>query len=83
MFAAMFTGAGGGIIRDVLAREVPLVLTREFYATAALIGGVSLYVLNSFVSLEIAMLISALTTTVLRMAVIKFGWNLPKVKKDD
>ena len=82
MFASMFTGAGGGIIRDVLAGEIPLIFTREFYATAALIGGAGLYILSSFVSLEVAMFISALTTTILRIASIKFGWNLPKVKRD-
>jgi len=83
MFAAMFTGAGGGIIRDVLAGEVPLIFTREFYATAALIGGAGLYVLSLFVTLEVAMFISALTTTVLRIASIRFGWNLPKVKREN
>ena len=34
----MITAVGGGIMRDVLVREVPLVLHREIYATAALIG---------------------------------------------
>jgi uncharacterized membrane protein YeiH len=57
-------------------------LHREFYATAALIGGAGLYILSSFVSLEVAMFISALTTTILRIASIKFGWNLPKIKRD-
>ncbi len=82
MFAAMFTGTGGGIIRDVLAGEVPLIFTREFYATAALIGGAGLYVLNFFVTFEVAMFISALITTVLRIASIQFGWHLPKVKRE-
>ncbi len=82
MFAAMFTGSGGGIIRDVLAREIPLIFTREFYATAALIGGTGLYILSLFVSLEVAMFVSALTTTLLRLASIRFGWSLPKVKRE-
>ncbi|AEA46233.1 trimeric intracellular cation channel family protein [Archaeoglobus veneficus] len=82
VFAAMFTGAGGGIIRDVLAGEVPLVFTREFYATAALIGGAGLYVLSWVTTLEVAMFVSALSTTILRIASIRFGWNLPRVKMD-
>jgi uncharacterized membrane protein YeiH len=69
------------MIRDVLAGEVPLVFTRELYATAALIGGAGLYVLSSAVTLEVAMFASALATTILRIASIRFGWNLPKVKR--
>ncbi|MDR0303842.1 MAG: trimeric intracellular cation channel family protein [Chitinispirillales bacterium] len=34
----MITSCGGGIIRDVLVREIPLVLRRDFYATASIIG---------------------------------------------
>jgi uncharacterized membrane protein YeiH len=34
----IISGTGGGMLRDVLAREVPLVLQREIYAAAALIG---------------------------------------------
>jgi hypothetical protein len=34
------TGVGGGIIRDVLAREVPMILRTEIYATACIIGGI-------------------------------------------
>lgn len=36
----MLTAIGGGIIRDVLVREIPTVLHREIYATAALTGAV-------------------------------------------
>jgi uncharacterized membrane protein YeiH len=34
----MITSCGGGIVRDVLAREIPLVLRRDFYATASMLG---------------------------------------------
>jgi uncharacterized membrane protein YeiH len=34
------TAIGGGIIRDVVVREIPTVLHKEIYATAALLGGV-------------------------------------------
>lgn len=35
----VLTGVGGGIIRDILAREVPMILRTEIYATACIIGG--------------------------------------------
>ncbi len=34
------TGVGGGIIRDVLAREIPMILRTEIYATACIVGGI-------------------------------------------
>ena len=36
----VITGVAGGMIRDVLAREVPLVLQKEIYATACIVGGI-------------------------------------------
>lgn len=35
----VITGVGGGIIRDVLAREIPMILRTEVYATACIMGG--------------------------------------------
>lgn len=37
----VITGVGGGIIRDVLAREIPMILRTEIYATACIIGGIA------------------------------------------
>jgi uncharacterized membrane protein YeiH len=36
----VLTGVGGGIIRDILAREVPMILRTEIYATACIMGGI-------------------------------------------
>ena len=36
----VLTGVGGGIIRDILAREVPMILRTEIYATACIVGGI-------------------------------------------
>ena len=36
----MLSGIGGGVVRDVLLREIPLVLRREIYAVAAGVGAV-------------------------------------------
>jgi uncharacterized membrane protein YeiH len=40
----MLTGIGGGMVRDVLVREIPTVLRTEFYAVAALIGAAAVVV---------------------------------------
>lgn len=74
----VITGCGGGIIRDVLAREVPMVLRSEVYATACIIGGtihVSLLYLDY--SNRIAFISGALATLVIRLGAIKWHLSLP------
>ncbi|GAB3025567.1 trimeric intracellular cation channel family protein [Bowmanella dokdonensis] len=72
------TGVFGGLIRDVICREIPLVLKGELYATTCIFGGV-LYVLAQTMGLSIswAMLIGMLATLSLRLAAIRWHWQLP------
>jgi len=44
----VLTAVGGGILRDVLAGEIPQVLRSDFYATAALIGGLFFWIFGLF-----------------------------------
>ena len=80
LFAALFTGVGGGVLRDIMAGEIPLIFTREFYATAALIGGGVLYTSQFFLPQDIGVFLSALITIFFRIMAIKRGWNLPRVR---
>ena len=77
----VITGVAGGLIRDVLAREVPMVLQKEIYATACIFGGV-LY--TSSVALELAhipaMLISMLGVLAVRIPAIFRHLSLPSFK---
>jgi uncharacterized membrane protein YeiH len=74
----VITGVAGGLIRDVLAREIPMVLQKEIYATACIFGGV-LYTVS--LSLELAhipaMLISMLGVLVVRIVAIFRHLSLP------
>ena len=78
---AAITGVGGGMIRDILAGEVPLVLKADFYATATIIGGIVFFVLNRL-SMDITIVISAtfLVTLLLRLLAIQYKWQLPRPK---
>ncbi|KAB2823409.1 TRIC cation channel family protein [Aliivibrio finisterrensis] len=74
----VITGCGGGIIRDVLAREVPMVLRSEVYATACIIGGiVHTSVLEFNIQSSTAMLFGVATTLVIRLAAIRWHLSLP------
>lgn len=74
----VMTGVAGGMIRDVLAREVPMVLQREIYATACMLGGI-LY--TGSLALGLAPLLATLIgmggTFVLRVAAIRWHLSLP------
>ncbi len=74
----VITGCGGGIIRDVLAREVPMVLRSEVYATACIAGGiVHTSALECNVQSSTAMLMGVATTLVIRLAAIRWHLSLP------
>jgi uncharacterized membrane protein YeiH len=74
----MMTGVAGGMIRDVLAQRVPMVLREEIYATAAFAGGmvyVLFYALEAPLVLTIAASLAA--TLSLRLAAIYWRLSLP------
>ncbi|MCF0222017.1 MAG: trimeric intracellular cation channel family protein [Fibrobacter sp.] len=83
LFAAI-TAAGGGLIRDLLVSEIPQVLKSDFYATAALIGGVLFYLLD-FVNMGSTpqILITTAFTFVLRLFAMRKKLELPKTRKKD
>lgn len=75
----MITGCLGGLMRDVVCNEVPLVLKQgELYVTCALAGAIAA-VLASKAGLEglAALAICALVTLSLRAGSLAFGWRLP------
>ena len=73
------TAIGGGMIRDVLLREMPFVLKKRVYAVAAILGALG-YALLLRVGLgEVAAYgLGMLITTAVRMLATVFKWNLPK-----
>lgn len=76
----VITGVVGGIIRDLLAGEIPLVFRREIYlyATAALCGAVVFVLLNRWsLGEQTNMVAAAGTTLVLRLAAIRWKVGLP------
>ncbi|MFN7096410.1 MAG: trimeric intracellular cation channel family protein [Gammaproteobacteria bacterium] len=75
----VLSAVGGGIIRDVLSGDVPLILKPEIYATAALAGATVFVILHVYVPgiKYIAGISCALTVILIRLGTIKWGWQLP------
>jgi uncharacterized membrane protein YeiH len=74
----MLSGIGGGIVRDVLLAEVPLVLRADLYAVAALVGASTVVTGASLGLPPIATMIAgAVLCFGLRLFALRFGWGLP------
>ena len=74
----VLTGCGGGIIRDVLARQIPMVLRSEVYATACIIGGIfHVSALTLGCDNSTAFLSGSVSTLVIRLGAIKWHLSLP------
>lgn len=75
----MLTGIGGGILRDILAGRVPIVLRGELYATPALVGA-ALAVVGTEAGLGIGVVAvpAALVCLLWRLLAMRRGWHAPR-----
>jgi len=78
---AVLTATGGGVIRDVLVSEIPAVIRVDFYATAALCGGLCFLAVGMAGGSEIFQLTSAIfVATGLRLLAMIYKIHLPRVR---
>lgn len=73
------TGSFGGLIRDILINEVPLIFRKDVYATACIFGGLVYVFLMTFTDLSISWVqfVSASSVLVLRFLSVIFSLNIP------
>src|SRR3712207_4101330 len=78
------TGAAGGVMRDVLCAEVPLILRREIYATASIAGG-AVYILlrETGASGPLVAIVVVGTVFALRLAAIRLDLHVPPLPPKD
>lgn len=70
----------GGVLRDVLSAEIPLIFRQEIYATACLAGaGTYTLLLQTAIPRDAAMLICVAATFFIRLAAIKWHWVMPRI----
>jgi uncharacterized membrane protein YeiH len=73
------TGAGGGVLRDVLARERPMVLVSEIYAVAALVGAaVAVVLTEQSVEPVVVRWVSVAVVLAIRLVAVRRQWTLPR-----
>lgn len=72
------TATAGGLLRDVVCNEPPLLLKEDIYATAALLGsGICIMMLKFGIAQEIAVLTGGAIVFITRGLAIRYKWSLP------
>lgn len=81
VFLGVLTGVGGGLLRDIMAGNIPFILKKHVYACASIAGAVCYVLLNTCMDMNLSMIISAFLIFVIRMLATKYCWNLPAAKR--
>lgn len=72
------TGALGGVLRDILVNNEPLLFQKDIYATACLAGGLVYWVAYSCDwSMPTQGIVCAVTVIAMRLLAVRYGWSLP------
>ena len=75
------TGSAGGVIRDVLLNNEPVIFRREIYAMAAVAGGVTYWLLDAIgVTIEATVVASFLVICLIRFLAVRYHLSLPILK---
>jgi uncharacterized membrane protein YeiH len=84
LFMGLITATFGGVLRDVLCNEIPLLFRKEIYATACILGGM-VYLSSLWLGMnDSTYLISFCILVVIgiRIAAVKFNWHIPLLQED-
>lgn len=80
----MVTAVFGGVIRDILCNEVPLIFRTDIYATASLAGALLLIGLDGLgLDHDASVLLAMLGTVAIRLAAIRWHIHLPRLRDED
>ena len=80
IFLGTMTACFGGVIRDILCNEIPVIFRKEIYATACILGGGSYFILVSMSLRESYAYVAAILIVIsLRLLAVRFGISLPNI----
>ena len=75
------TACFGGVIRDILCTEIPVIFRREIYATICILGGIIFFILREFnLEKDVLYLTTSLVIISVRLMAVKFKWYLPTLE---
>lgn len=74
------TACFGGVIRDILCNEIPVIFRKEIYATVCILGGLVYFLLTQFpINNTVAYSMGIITIIVMRILAVKFKISLPNI----
>jgi len=72
------TACFGGVIRDILCNEIPIIFRREIYATICIIGGIVFFGLSYFeLNKDVLYIVTSSVIISIRLMAVKYKWYLP------
>ncbi|MDD2673830.1 MAG: trimeric intracellular cation channel family protein [Flavobacterium sp.] len=75
------TACFGGVIRDILCTEIPVIFRREIYATICILGGIVFFLLRKLnLENDILYLTTSIVIIFVRLMAVKFKWYLPTLE---
>lgn len=83
IFMGVITGVGGGVLRDVLSKNLPYIFTKHIYALASIAGTLVCTLLWDFIGTIPSMLCGAAVIFILRCLAAYFQWNLPRISDNE
>jgi uncharacterized membrane protein YeiH len=75
----VFTAIMGGVIRDMMTNEIPIIYREEVYATACLVGATFYLLMDRFgAERSVAFISASLLIIVIRIFAVKYKWKVPR-----
>lgn len=79
LLSGMITGCAGGVLRDVLCNDIPLLFHKEIYASASIVtGGFYIAIEHWGGGVNLATVIASVVGLTVRLLSIRYGWQMPK-----
>ena len=80
----VITGALGGVIRDILVNNEPLLFQKDIYATACFAGGIVYWIMSLTGASQLAQgLACAAVVILIRILAVRFSWSLPVLNQNE
>ena len=75
------TACFGGVIRDILCTEIPVIFRKEIYATICILGGTVFFLLRKLnLDNDILYVVTSLVIILVRLMAVKYKWSLPTLE---
>lgn len=81
VFLGVITGVGGGVLRDVMANELPYIFVKHIYACASILGAIVTVFGWNYFGENAAIFVGFVVTLIIRLLAAHYRWDLPRVSE--